>query len=54
MALHLDVDGGEGGNQTVDFDNTEFNGQVVTYEPEHGISFLMERTGGTVKVQGAG
>ena len=43
-----------GRNQTVDFDNTEFNGQVVTYEPEHGISFLMERTGGTVKVKEPG
>ncbi len=54
LALHLDVDGGEGGNQTVDFDNTEFNGNLVTYEPEHGISFLMERTAGNVKVKEPG
>src|SRR5262249_40883439 len=53
-AVHIDVDGGEGGNQTVDFDNTAVNGRVVTYEPEHGIPVLMERAGGSIKVKKPG
>ncbi len=53
-AVHLDVDGGEGGDQTVEFDNTEVNGRLVTYEPEHGISFLMERTAGNISIKEPG
>jgi hypothetical protein len=53
-AVHIDVDGGEGGTQTVDFDNTAVNGKLVTYEPRHGISVLVERTAGTVKVKAPG
>ena len=53
-AVHIDVDGGEGGNQTVDFDNTTVNGKFVTYEPRHGISVLMQRTAGTIKVKAPG
>ncbi|HEX6587238.1 MAG TPA: hypothetical protein VF052_10840 [Solirubrobacterales bacterium] len=53
-AVHLDVDGGEGGDQTVDFDNTQVNAKLVTYEPEHGISVLMERTAGTIRVKEPG
>lgn len=53
-AVHIDVDGGEAGNQTVDFDNTTVNGQFVTYEPEHGVSVLMERAAGTIKVKKPG
>ena len=46
--------GGEGGTQTVDFDNTIVNGKLVTYEPQHGISVLVERTAGTVRVKEPG
>jgi hypothetical protein len=53
-AVHIDVDGGAAGNQTVDFDNTAVNARLVTYEPEHGISFLMERTAGTIKFKKKG
>ena len=53
-AVHIDVDGGEGGTQTVDFDNTTVNGTFVTYEPRHGISVLVERTAGKVKVKAPG
>jgi hypothetical protein len=50
-AVHIDVDGGEGGDQTVDFDNTTVNGRFVNYEPKHGISVLVERAAGTIKVK---
>jgi hypothetical protein len=53
-AVHLDVDGRSAGEQTVDFDNTNVNGKLVTYEPEHGISFLIEQTAGSVKVKEPG
>lgn len=53
-AVHIDVDGGEAGDQTIDFDNTVVNGRLVTYEPQHGISVLVERTAGTVKVKEPG
>jgi hypothetical protein len=53
-AVHLDVDARGAGEQTVDFDNTNVNGKLVTYEPEHGISFLIERTAGSVKVREPG
>jgi hypothetical protein len=53
-AVHIDVDGGENGNQTVDFDNTVVNGKFVSYEPEHGISVLMERAAGKIKVKEPG
>lgn len=53
-AVHLDVDGRGAGEQTVDFDNTEVNGKLVTYDPEHGISFLIERTAGSVRVKEPG
>jgi hypothetical protein len=53
-ALHLDVDARAAGDQTVDFDNTEVNGALRTYEPEHGISFLLERTAGSVRVKEPG
>jgi len=53
-AVHIDVDGGELGSQVLDFDNTTVNGRVVTYEPQHGISVLMERTAGNIKVKKPG
>ena len=53
-AVHIDVDGGEGGTQSVDFDNTIVNGKLVTYEPQHGISVLVERTAGTIRVKEPG
>jgi hypothetical protein len=53
-AVHIDVDGGVGGDQTVDLDNTVVNGKFVTYEAEHGVSFLLERTAGTVKIKRKG
>jgi hypothetical protein len=31
--IAIDVDGGAGGNQTVDFDNTRVNSTLYTYEP---------------------
>ncbi len=52
--MHIDVDGGEGGTQTVDFDNTIVNGKLVTFEPQHGISVLVERTAGTIRVKEPG
>jgi hypothetical protein len=60
--VHLDVDGGTAGNQTVDFDNTQVNERLVTYEPPppvglvpppvglvplHGEQLLAEPVGGT-------
>jgi hypothetical protein len=53
-AVHIDVDGASGGNQTVDFDNTLVNQEFVTYEPQHGISYLLERTAGKVKIKEKG
>jgi hypothetical protein len=53
-AVHLDVDARGAGEQTVDFDNTNVNGKLVTYEPEHGISFLIEQTAGSVKIKEPG
>jgi hypothetical protein len=53
-AMHIDVDGAVGGNQTVDFDNTIVNQKFVTYEPQHGISVLVERTAGTIKIKEPG
>ena len=58
-ALHLDVDdtlAGESGNQTVDFDNTQINEMLVTYDPvpQHGVSVLAEPVEGTVKVKEPG
>ena len=68
--LHLDVDGGAAGNQTVDFDNTQVNEKLVTYEPpppppppppaaeellpQHGVELLAEPVDGTVKVKEPG
>jgi hypothetical protein len=52
-ALHIDVDR-RGGDQTVDFDNTRVNGQLVTYEPRHGISVLAERAAGNIRVKNPG
>jgi hypothetical protein len=56
-ALHLDVDdvlAGQTRNQTVDFDNTQVNQNLVTYEPPpvglvplHGATLLAEPVGGT-------
>jgi hypothetical protein len=53
-AVHLDVDARGAGEQTVDFDNTNVSGKLVTYEPEHGISFLIEQTAGSVKIKEPG
>jgi hypothetical protein len=53
-AVHIDVDGGDAGNQTIDFDNTTVNQKFVTYEPQHGISVLVERTAGTIKIKEPG
>ena len=53
-AVHIDVDGGESGTQTVDFDNTRVNAKFVTYEPQHGISVLAQRAAGNVKVKRPG
>lgn len=63
--VHLDVDGGAAGNQTVDFDNTRVNEQLVTYEPppppppeglapQHGVELLAEPVDGTVMVRQPG
>jgi hypothetical protein len=53
-AVHIDVDGGEAGLQTVDFDNTRVNAKFVSYEPQHGISVLAQRAQGTIKVKKPG
>jgi hypothetical protein len=53
-AVHIDVDGGEGGTQVIDFDNTRVNAKLVTYEPQHGISVLAQRAQGTIKVKKPG
>jgi len=58
-AVHLDVDGGAGGNQTVDFDNTQVNANFVTYEaaplaPVHGVQLLAAPVDGTVEVKEPG
>jgi hypothetical protein len=53
-AVHIDVDGGDVGTQTVDFDNTTVNQKFVTYEPRHGISVLLERTAGTIRIKEPG
>lgn len=49
-AVHLDVDR-RGVDQTINFDNTRVNSRLVTYEPQHGISVLLERTAGTIKIK---